>query len=60
MGSNIKLPQPDSRTEVLEVLRAIHRELVALRTRGDEFARSYLNARFPHGKPDDRWPRRRA
>ena len=25
----------------------------------DEFFGSFLNAKFPYGKPTDRWPRRR-
>ena len=52
---------PDGRSgdrEQLEELRAIRRELAALRRLVDEFAASYLNARFPHGKPADRWSRR--
>jgi hypothetical protein len=29
-----------------------------LETRLDEFFKTYLDARFPHGKPTDRWGRR--
>lgn len=42
---------------VLEGLHAIRLELVALRTLVSDIAGAYLNARFPCGKPTDRWPR---
>ena len=37
--------------EVLKEIRALRREL-------NEFFSVYLNARFPHGKPNDTWRRR--
>jgi hypothetical protein len=42
-----------------DLLRAILRKLVDIDDRFDEFARVILNAKFPHGKPDDRWGRRK-
>jgi hypothetical protein len=51
--------QPPQRNEALEELRALRRELSALRRLFDEFAGSYLNAKFPFGKPHDRWGVRR-
>ena len=35
------------------------REVAAMRRQLDEFFGVYLNARFPYGKPSDRWARRR-
>ncbi len=49
---------PPPRNEALEELRALRRELQALRQLFDSFAGSYLNARFPYGKSTDRWGRR--
>jgi hypothetical protein len=57
MGTT-NLPQPDSRREALEELRAIRRELAALRKLFDHFAGIFLNAKFQYGKPTDRWARR--
>lgn len=47
------------RAEIAEVdARAILAELRALRRMFDEFAGTFLNARFPYGKGIDRWARR--
>ena len=56
-----KLPHPpeEARAQALAELRAIREELVALRKLFDEFAGVFLNARFPYGKPTDRWERPR-
>ena len=43
---------------VLAEVRALRGELVAVRKLFDEFCTAYLNARFPHGRPTDRWGRR--
>ena len=39
-------------------LRASREEQGALRRMFDEFAEVFLNAKFPYGKPTDRWARR--
>lgn len=36
-------------------LERIEKELRALRRILDEFAGAYLNAKFPFGRPNDRW-----
>jgi hypothetical protein len=41
-----------------ERLERIIRALERLERRFDEFAGTYLNARFPFGKATDRWARR--
>ena len=42
-----------------EALAAILASLQRLEDRFDEFARTYLAAKFPYGKPVDRWGRNR-
>ena len=49
--------QEDS-TQRDEDLRRICRELAAIRQLFDHFAGTYLNAKFPYGRPTDRWGRR--
>jgi hypothetical protein len=41
-----------------ESLERQERRAARLERRFDEFARIFLEARFPHGQPDDRWARR--
>jgi len=48
---------PRQRDETNEELRALRREIIALRKTFDEFAGTFLNAKFPYGKPSDRWRR---
>jgi hypothetical protein len=48
--------QPDDDNELERIARSLER----LEQRFDEFARAFLNARFPHGRPVDRWGRRGA
>ena len=55
MSINQKLDPRPSDPEQLERLITAVEQLVQ---RFDEFARAYLNARFPYGKPTDRWRRR--
>jgi hypothetical protein len=43
---------------ILEELRAIRAEQQQLRRIFDHFADVFLNAKFPFGKPTDRWARR--
>jgi hypothetical protein len=50
--------QPPASREALEELHAIRVELAALRRLFDHFAGTFLNAKFPYGKPVDRWSRR--
>lgn len=58
MGTHDKLlPDPPNDNRALEELRAIRRELAALRKLVDTFAGVFLNAKFPFGKPTDRWRR---
>jgi len=53
---NVRQDQPFD-NKALEELKAIRRELGALRKLVDTFAGVFLNAKFPHGKPTDRWRR---
>jgi len=58
MGTDNKLPPPHANgKEALEELRAIRRELIALRKLFDAAIGAFINAKFPHGKPIDRWRR---
>jgi hypothetical protein len=50
--------RPKTDSAVLNELQALRSELSALRRIFDEFAGTLLNARFPYGKPTDRWARR--
>jgi hypothetical protein len=60
MEHNRTNPPPPRRTEdaTLVELRAIRKILDGFTQRFDEFARVYLDAKFPYGKPWDRWGRR--
>jgi hypothetical protein len=49
---------PDADAQLLEELRATRAEISALRKLFDHFAGTFLNAKFPFGKPTDRWARR--
>ena len=49
---------PDKDDITLEELRRIRKELSTLRQLFDHFAGTFLNAKFPYGKPVDRWGRR--
>jgi hypothetical protein len=54
MGTtNLQRPQADDKT--VEELRLIRAELAALRRMFFDFGRTYLAAKFPFGKPTDRW-----
>jgi hypothetical protein len=65
-GTEILHQTPERRaTTALDELRAIRAELAAhraettaLRKLFDHFAGTFLNAKFPYGKPEDRWSRR--
>lgn len=57
MNTRVSDPPPE-RNLALEELKAIRLELVALRKLLDTFAAAFLNAKFPFGKPTDRWGRR--
>jgi hypothetical protein len=50
-------PPPDGKREALEELRAIRRAVEALGERFDSFASVFLTAKFPFGRPIDRWRR---
>ena len=43
----------DGPAQIERLVTAIER----LERRFDEFAGAFLNAKFPYGKPTDRWPR---
>jgi hypothetical protein len=66
MGNQILTRNPEPRaTTSLDELRAIRAELAAnraetaaLRKLFDHFAGTFLNAKFPFGRPTDRWARR--
>jgi len=49
-------PDPDVTAEQLLRIAA---SLERLERRFDEFAATYLDAKFPYGRPVDRWGRRR-
>jgi hypothetical protein len=49
----------DSRVQALAELRAIRERLEAIYELLDEFVRVFLHAKFPYGKPTDRWERPR-
>jgi hypothetical protein len=54
MGTtNLQRPQIDDKQ--LEEMRAIRAELAALRKLFYDFGRTYLAARFPYGRPTDKW-----
>ena len=53
-------PTPPDPNELTEALQRVVIALARLERRLDEFADVYLNARFPYGKPTDRWRRRGA
>jgi hypothetical protein len=42
----------------LEQIERLIRVIERLEERFDQFAGAFLNARFPYGKPVDRWRRR--
>ncbi len=44
---------------LIEQVSANTAAIEQLGRRFDEFAGAYLNARFPYGRPTDRWARRR-
>ena len=50
--------RPPKNPEAIEVLKEILDRLERLDDRFDEFAGTFLNAKFPHGKATDRWARR--
>lgn len=50
-------PRSSDKAAALDELRAIRRELTAIRKLFDHFCGIFLNAKFPHGKPIDRWTR---
>ena len=63
LGSQRVSPTPsdllsDAIRDMMAELGGIRAELVKQNRLLDEFFRVYLNARFPHGQPDDRWRRR--
>jgi hypothetical protein len=49
---------PSAHDELLTEVRGIREECRALKRLFYEFARVYLAAKFPYGKPTDRWGRR--
>jgi hypothetical protein len=52
------LEQPPKPSTDHELMAEIRDSIERLNDRFDEFARVFLNAKFPHGKPVDRWARR--
>ena len=55
---NVTHPHDNQQTQnstALRELQAIRQELTALRHLLDHFAATFLNARFPYGKPLDKW-----
>jgi hypothetical protein len=58
MNSLLRNARPHHDDDTREELRRIRAELSALRKLFDHFAGTFLNAKFPYGKPLDRWGRR--
>ena len=54
-GRNGGEPPEVTQRAILEELRAHRLLLTTLCRLCDEFAGAFLNARFPHGRPRDRW-----
>jgi hypothetical protein len=54
MHDTKRLPQTPSPGETLTEILAV---LKRLEQRLDDFAQTYLESRFPFGKPNDRWRR---
>jgi hypothetical protein len=52
---NITLHRQPADDQTLEEMRLIRAELAALRELFVEFGKVYLAARFPYGRPTDRW-----
>ena len=52
------LSRNDNGEQLLRELRANREEIAELKKLFDEFARVFLDARFPYGRPTDRWGRR--
>jgi len=51
-------PADDDRLdELLEILRRMEARQIREAQRQDEYRRVYLRARFPYGRPTDRWGR---
>lgn len=46
-----------TKQDALALLKTIAERLEQLDERLDDFCRAHLNARFPYGKPTDRWRR---
>lgn len=59
MNDRVNDPQPERNNQALEELKAIRRELAAMRKLVDTAIGVFFNAKFPFGQPDDRWRRRR-
>jgi hypothetical protein len=55
---SIRENEREQQQTALEEIRAVRAELAALRRLFDHFAGTFLNAKFPYGKPTDRWARR--
>jgi hypothetical protein len=51
------IPPSEPPDKKLEELRRIRQELSALRSDFVEFCRVFLAAKFPFGRPSDRWRR---
>jgi hypothetical protein len=59
MGNSTIPHHPERDDKALdEEMRLMRAEVAALRRLFDEFAGVYLNAKFPYGRPTDRWWRR--
>jgi hypothetical protein len=52
-----RIPPNQPSDEYLDELRQIRREQAELRRRLDEFFGVFLNAKYPYGRPTDRWRR---
>jgi hypothetical protein len=50
--------QGESQDDMVTELRQMRAELRSLKEMFSEFAGTFLNAKFPYGKPTDRWARR--
>ena len=51
------ITRTDDKATALQLLTSILEVLKRIENNQDEYARTVLNARFPYGKPVDKWGR---
>jgi hypothetical protein len=58
MGTPPKIPRPPTDPDLTAAMRRLEQRLARVERLVDEGIGAFLNARFPYGKPVDRWRRR--